>query len=166
MNYGELELDIVARLVTLTNLHDAEVVPMPENQAAFKTPYIKPRVTVSWNSSDFMNGKSGDRPPGNATDGIVQEETIDIHLEIQARDLRGTHGIYNLIEEAKKRLVNYEPLNGELDKIKLKVIKYDAFQDNVWTYLLVATTVGKVVGDYSDEDGPLLEELTFDQSWE
>lgn len=165
MNYGALELDIVDKLAGLTADFGVEVVACPETEAQFKTPTVNPRVTVSYSLSDFMGNKNGNKAQSNAFDGSIQEEHVEINIELQARTLRGDGGIYNLIEATKKLLLGYMPLNETMDPIKLRTIKLEDFSSAIWTYLMVISTGGKVVSVYADDDGPALEDLSFDENF-
>ena len=86
MNYADLETAIITRLSSITGL---DVVPLPEHDNDWKTPYTGAKVTVAFNSSYF--------DPSDTSDIVTQPENIAMQLVIWSRKLRGTTGIYQVI---------------------------------------------------------------------
>ena len=160
MRYDELESAIVERLQTVATALNIQIVELPENQAAYAKPFVTARVTVAYNGSVFNGGRYGSNVPTMSVDTSTQEEDIEFVLSIQSRKRRGNgHGIYNVMEQLRLRLLGFEPMN--LDKMKLVEQKFDEYAENVWTYTQKYAT--KRISTYQIEDGddPTLDSVSF-----
>lgn len=160
MRYDELETAIVERLQTVATALNVQIVELAENQGAYAKPFETARVTVAYNGSVFNGGRYGSNVPTMSVDTSTQEEDIEFVLSIQSRKLRGNgHGVYNLMEQIRLRLLGFEPMN--LDKLKLIEQKFEEYAENVWTYTQKYST--KRISTYMVEDSndPTLDSVSF-----
>lgn len=163
MKYEDIEDAIIAKLVADYGT-SIQVIPTPENQASSVKPYEKPRVTVSYYHSMFGEGRYGDRLPTVSTDGVIEEENIQIKITIDAKKLRGDGGVYDLLVKVRQSLLGLEPLG--LDKLKLIETKFEEYAENLFSYSLMFGTKGYVVQAGNIDDEVPIAELTFDDNFE
>ena len=137
MNYETLEAVIVARLQGLAGI---EVIPLPENDNDFKTPYTDAKVTVAYNSSTFELSED--------SFFVSQPEVIIMQLVFWSRRLRGSTGIYQIINAVQSNLQGWEPAAGtdKCKKIELGHIKFESHVDDLWTYSQFITTETMKIG--------------------
>lgn len=147
MFYSLLEDDIKTKLTTDLG-SSIEVEVMPETQAAFSRPFLKPRVEVCYKNSDFKDP--------NSVFTISQEEYQVLELVIWCKLRRGTNGIYDILEKVRKSIIGFEPTH--CGKIYLKSFKPEDYKDNLWTYTLTIQCKTMVNEDFTEVTEPLLTE--------
>jgi hypothetical protein len=146
MNYEQIETDIVTRLSTLTPA--CEVIKLPEVQADYNTrPINKPRITVAYKGSKF------EEP--HTTAQISQFEDVMIDVTLEWKKLRGTNGVYPLMEAIRKRLIGFEPT--DCHRMFLKESGFTELEQNMWSYSFTFVTRGMIVEtDPEENDAPLV----------
>lgn len=163
MNYAAIEDAIVARLIAKIG-DSASVVALPETQAANIRPTTKARVTVAYLGSNFDGGRYGNNVNVMAMDSVIQEETIKLTVEIEAKVLRGAGGIYELLVSVRQALIGFEPLG--MDKMLLLESKFQEFKENQWVFQLTFSTTGQVIQDWTVDTDPLITNINFDQNFQ
>lgn len=160
MLYSDLEDDIVTRLALGSGV---TVRPQPENETEANVQAFNPIVTVSYQHSEFSGSLTRGLPEMFSTDESAQQEFAEIHVVIQSRLLRGTNGVYDLMNKIRKKLHGYKP--GVWGRMFMKIFDYLSNEDGVWTYDLVFVTKRPVVQEYTDDHGesqPGLVSVTFE----
>jgi hypothetical protein len=143
MNYEQAEIDIKNKLNVL-ELAGVLVDIMPESQKAYIKPQEKARIWVCYSGDDYQN------PTGNGG-AIVQKGTVNFEVVLQARKLRGTHGIYQLLDLIQQILLGFSPTDcGKLFLNKKELLKLD---ENIWEYhILFSCNTVAVEGEGPEED--------------
>lgn len=159
--YSDLEDAILSRLGTLEP--DVEIEAMPEKETDFQRPFVKPRVTISYQHSDFSGSLTRGLPEMFSTAEAFQYEYYEVHAVIRARLLRGDDGCYATIKKVTDALIGYEiPPWG---RIFAKTLDYLDNAEGVWTWDLVLVAKRPFVQALTDDHGteyPGLEEVVFE----
>jgi hypothetical protein len=150
--YKELEDSIVTRLEPLAG-PSLEVVPMPQNNAAYKRPTgNKVRITIAAGDSEAM--------PTTDTRIRSQEVKNVVRVFIQANNLRDTSGIYTIEQAVRFLLVGFKPPNHSRSLMYEKGNFLDPEQENdVWTFVIQFSCIGQIV-EVNEGDDILAEALT------
>lgn len=146
IDYSILENSVVSMLSSLTSI--SNVIKLPENQADLPQPVNKPRIIVAYRESEYVSHLT--------SDGYAQDEKVYFSVEVSGKYLNtkaGTNqvGVRSLIELAKALLLGQFPTDSNSPAKKLgNAIAFkrsgytdDAYQDSIWTIVLVGyiTTV-------------------------
>jgi hypothetical protein len=164
--YEDIESAIVQRLKPLEALPQIIVEPMPENQAGYSRPTADAKIWVVYEGSDLGSV----RAPGSELRSIghgVQEETYSYQVQVMARKLRGTNGLYHLTKLIKSKLIGFEPCG--LDKMNMISNRFapgdDAYKENLFTYILTFATKGLSIEEVADENLPGLVSVSFEENY-
>ena len=143
MFFEKLETEIVARLKhSLGNSVDVELEP--ENEAANKVPFAKPRVTTMFDQSTFEKQAS--------MQYVSQHETAQLAIYIRSRTLRGANGVYAVAEECRRSIVGFAP--SDYSKIWMLKFTFVKREDNLFHYALLIATKCVIAEDATLETGP------------
>lgn len=156
MNYENLEIEIVARLIPFTTV-GITVESLPELEADRSKPLpTKAKFTVIYAGSEYGNAMS--------TAQISQEEKIFIQILIESTFLRGSLGVYNLASILKKALTGFQPSGCR----KIQVTKHHTIGgeeaqkiNNMWNYNVIFQTTALHVEDFTEDLSLLLEKITL-----
>lgn len=96
--YEIFELAIAAELTTIT---DATIVVMPESKDEYKIAETKALIFVGYSHSSFDDISN--------MDGASQNEIMKFEIHINSRKRRGNIGVYEMISQVKKKLLNFAP---------------------------------------------------------
>lgn len=154
MFFEQLEKDIQQRLKDKVGT-GIEVELLPEREADFRRPFQAGRLSVCYKQSDF------DKPLSTAQ--ISQDEDQTFEVVIQARALRGLHGIYDLANRTRIALVGYIPTNAR--RVSAVSFKFEAKEENLWVYVFTFTTKSTIVEVAEDEVLPLIQEITQESTY-
>ena len=160
MNYETLELEILARILPINTVNsNIAVAIMPEVAADRSRPLpTKAKVTIIYAGSEYSLV--------NSTSYVKQDEKIFIQLLIESTFLRGTEGVYNIIEALKTLLVGYRPTYC----MPLQMVKHhtiggeDAEKiNNMWAYNMILQTNGAITVENFEEEfiTNALKKITF-----
>jgi hypothetical protein len=140
MQFEALENAIKTRLQTdLGSAVEVEVEPQFEGENI--QPYIRPRITIFLDQSEFDKTKT--------THYIAQDENAKVFLLLRSRRLRGENGIYDLVERIRKSIVGFKPAHW--DKIWLVKIAFDERFRAMWSYVMVIGSRSMIVEDEDQE---------------
>lgn len=149
MFFEQLEKDTRDRLVAKVGT-GIQVEVMPERELDFRRPFERGRLSVCYKQSEF------DKPL--STNQISQDEEQLIEVVIQARALRGVHGIYDLAERTRKALVGFRPTNSR--KMYAMSFKFEMKEENLWIYVYTFATKSTIVEVDEPLNEPTIEEIT------
>jgi hypothetical protein len=144
MLFETLEDNIIARLNSKIASGTVEIEVMPDVEKDFVRPTTKGRITVCYKESDYN--------PLLSTGPVIQKETQQIELYLQATKRRGLYGIYDLFNKSRLALVGFTPDNCDT---KIQGVKFDFWlrENNMWIYRFLISTTSRLVEDYEkDED--------------
>jgi len=157
LNYAKLEDAIVARLEPLRAL-GYEVVALPDRDADYERPFKFGRVTVAYKASLFNDDGFNGRPMIYSTNEVVQKETADVEVVIQARVLRGDKGVHWLKQAVSKQLIGWQP--DSWGRLYCKEYRFVEHADGIFTYALTIACTGLLVQHNDPENLPLLQQVT------
>lgn len=153
MDYEQAETDIIARITPFINA-GIEVIPLPQNQADFKRPFEKAKITVAYKGSKWEKPQS--------TAEMSQDEDVMFEFSIQSKTLRGDRGIYIVKSLLIQALVGFAPTN--CDKMYCKesgmTEAKTTFEDGVWTYTLIMCCRNVSVEDFTEDLSVILQRIT------
>jgi hypothetical protein len=153
MDYQQAEQDIIDRLIPFKTA-GIDIQPLPENQAAFKQPFEKAKITVAYKGSKWKYPAS--------TSEMSQDEEVMFEFSIQSRTLRGNIGIYFVKALTIKALVGFAPT--DCDKMYCKESGMTqasvALDDGVWTYTLIMCCRNVSVEDFEEDLSVILRKIT------
>lgn len=149
MFFETQEDSIVAQLIA-SYPSGIDIIAIPEKISEVKSPFSKPRITVAFTESDFMKAKS--------TYEISQIETQYYDIELEARNLRGTGGIYDIAQKVQYSLLGFMPTNCE----KMWAVKLErhGYREGIWTYVLRMATQTIICEIVPTETGPAISSMT------
>lgn len=139
MSYEALESAILAQLNTGDLAATVDIEAVPETEADYEEPFIRPRISVSYQGSEFggQTAKAG-YPQNLAMDIGATDEYAEIHVILRARLRGGQGGIYWLHEQVKDRLIGYYVPGW--NRLFPREFMYLANKSGIWIYDLVLTT--------------------------
>lgn len=151
MSYQALEDALLAQLNTGNLAATVDIEAVPETEADYEEPFIRPRISVSYQGSEFggQTAKAG-YVTNLATDVAAVDEFAEIHVVLRARLIRGDGGIYWLHEQVKRRLVGYYVPGW--NRLFPREFLYLANKSGTWVYDLVLTVRRISVQDTPDND--------------
>lgn len=156
MNYAKLEDAVVQRLEPLRAL-GYEVVALPDRDSEYERPFKFGRVTVAYKASQFNDDGFNGRPMIYSTNEIVQKETAEIEIVIQARTLRGDKGVHWLKQAVSKQIIGWQPDSwGRLYSREYRFVEH---ADGIFTYALTLSCSGLLVQHNDPENLPLLQQI-------
>lgn len=156
--YSALEDAIVARL----NIAGVVVRAQPENEVEASDKVLGPRITISYQHSEFSASIPRGLPELFSTNEALQDEFIEIHFVLQSRLLRGTNGIYDLIDKCHKKILGWK--TGKFDRFFCKTCDYLENVDGLWIWDLVYVAKAPFVQEFTDDHGesqPILNQVDF-----
>lgn len=149
------ELEIEMRDLLTTKFGEAVDVELePEVELANKKPFIKPRVSIMYDQSEFEKSKT--------TQYIAQDETGRIVFLLRSRTLRGAKGIWTLANNVRKYIVGYQPKNWS--KISLVKFSFVKRGEGLWEWTLIASSKAMIVEEHDEPTTPVFTGLTADFS--
>lgn len=157
MNYAKLEDAIVARLEPLKAL-GFEVIALPDRDADYERPFKFGRVTVAYKASLFNEDGFNGRPMIFSTNEIVQKETAELEIVIQARTLRGDKGVHWLKQAVSKQIIGWEP--DSWGRLYGREYRYVEHADGIFTYALTLFCSGLLIQHDDPANLPLLSQIT------
>lgn len=110
MDYTVVENEIVAKLTADLNSNFLAEV-MPENDGDYERPYEKPKVTVAYIGSKYIEPNRSNESYRTVGDAIVQNEILNFELVFWGKDVRSTYGLHALMRDARKILIGFMPTN-------------------------------------------------------
>lgn len=162
MSYESLENDIITRLSTGGLSASVDIEAAPETEADYEEPFARPRISVSYQKSEY-GGESTQRgyPKNLATNVAASDEFAEVHIVLRARLIRGTGGIYWLHEQVKKRLFGYYMPGW--NRIFPQSFEYLGHNSGIWVYDLVVKVRRIGVQELPDDttNYPLLQNITI-----
>ncbi len=161
MNYQKLEQNIVDRLEPL-RAAGIDVVVLPENDKDYDRPFKVARVTVAYKMSLFNDDGFNGRPMIFSTSNIVQKETAELEVLIQARGLHGANGVHYVADAVAKRIIGFEP--EDWGRIYRKEYRFVEHADGIWTYSMSIHTQGLSVQLCDPTNEPLITQITTESS--
>jgi len=151
--YEDLEDQIVTRLSLIGS--SVFVRPQPENELEGKEQDLqKPRVTVSYQHSEFSGSLTRGLPEMLSTAEAVQDEFVELNIVIEARLLRGNNGMYKAIKDVVEKLFGFVPENW--GKCFLKTGDYLDNSRGHWTWSIIFVTRRTIVEVIPESNDPLL----------
>jgi hypothetical protein len=157
MRYEDVEKEIRDRLQAKFGPH-VSVIVLPENEAEFKRPVERSQVTVAYQGSEYELDGSTRQPLSLGLGAVViQEETVLFEIVIQAKKLRGTNQLYDIIGRVKRALVGYRFTDCE--KMKVRKIGFVQRDEGIFTYTLTMSTLTMVVEDPDEVAEPLIKRI-------
>lgn len=164
--YEEIEKALVDRLKPLEALPQIIVEPMPENQAGYQRATVDAKIWVVYDGSEFGTPRSTFTPIIDIGSSS-QEETYSFQVQVMARKLRGTNGVYHLTKLIKSKLLGFEPCG--CDKMTIVSNRFapgeDAYKENLFTYILTFATKGLSIEELPDENLPGLVSVDFEENY-
>lgn len=167
--YKDLEDAIIDRLAPLLDL-GVEVEAMPETDADYSQPFEKPRVSISYQHSDFTdtNSRVG-FPDMLSTNEMVQNEYAEIHILLRSRTIRSdgnTKGIYWLHDKVSRLLYGFMP--DSWGRLFPKTFDYLQHNNGTWVYDLILICQRLAVQEFTDDhdvEYPVLEEVFLNNNF-
>lgn len=147
-DYTELENDILARLAPLED-EGIEVEAMPETDEDYSEPFAKPRVSVSYQHSEFDDQPTRGLPSIMTTNEMAQDEYAEVHIVIRSRLIRGGNGTHTVQRKVAELLYGYMPTNW--GRMFVKSYDYLGHRNGTWVYDMVMTTRRMVVQQFTDD---------------
>jgi hypothetical protein len=157
VNYAKLEDSIIQRLEPLRAL-GFEVVALPDRDSEYERPFKFGRVTVAYKNSIFSEDGHNPKPTIFSTNEIVQKETAELEIIIQARVLRTDKGVHWLKQAVTKQLVGHMP--DSWGRLYIREYRFVEHADGIFTYALTLFTSGLVVQHNDPEILPILQQVT------
>lgn len=145
MNFEALENDLQIKLQADLGA-SVSVEVEPQLEAENTQPFVKPRVTIYLDQSEFEKTSS--------TVYIVQDENTKVILLVRARLLRGDNGVYDLIEKIRKSIVGFQPAGWS--KLWLAKISLEERFKGMWCYAVAIAGKSMIVEEAEAPEGPLL----------
>jgi len=147
-DYSELENDFVAQLAPLLS-DGIEVEAMPETDADYSEPFANPRVSVSYQHSEFDDQPTRGLPTMLTTNEAAQHEYAEIHIVIRARLIRGANGTHTVQKKAFNLLMGFEPQNWQ--RVFIKSYDYLGHKNGTWVYDMVMVCRRMVMQKLTDD---------------
>ena len=155
MRYDILQTAVTSQLQTaISGAFGAgvlEVVPMPDTEAEYRKPFLKPRLTVI-----FTGAKFGTR---TGTDPVRQLETLTFQVNIQAKRLYGNEGIYPIIEATRLALLGFRP--GDCQPMTLSEVQPLSHDLGTYEYALSFEATRPAHQFPEPPDASLIRQLIF-----
>jgi hypothetical protein len=130
--FGLVEDRLVARLQAYGAEIGYEIEAFPDDGDALGISYSNGRVLVGFKRESFSQPQNL-----NAEARMVQERTLEYEVQINAKHLRTSRGVYAVIGRIRKILTGYQPLLAEKDRKRLYPVQagYVKLTNNkVWVY--------------------------------
>nr|WP_199082040.1 Gp37 family protein [Pedobacter sp. ASV19] len=152
MDFGVIENEIVAWLVSknLNQLITIEVIG--QNDSDYELPFGKTKIIVAFSNEE-------PDPISNSFDIVYQSSSVMFSILLQSRTIRGNNGVYALGNFVKKHLTGYQPTDGE--PFKYAGMRFEQKVKNVFEYSLDFRTKAVVIQDVQEETGPPFKGLTI-----
>ena len=159
VTYDALEDEIVGRLSGLGSA--VEVEALPDTPAKFQRPYIKPRITVAYRSSEFSREVVRGTPQQLSTGPSVQNEFASVEVVIQARILRGAAGVHAIKAAVVQWLFNFTPTHWS--RLTLESYKFVDHDKDAGLFSYSATFITQTMVVPIDDADPLptLNDVSF-----
>jgi hypothetical protein len=142
IDYGEIEVFIADELQTLFG-SNVKVVPLPENQEAYKPSVDKPHITVAFmTAGEYVNLDTSTQS---------QEEEVTIQIEIQSRTLRGVKGVYTLRKAVANHLQGLDIPNSTFVYLKKAMWAQTPFENGTWCLCQLLTVRCMAMQDEEEE---------------
>ena len=167
--YKDLEDAVLARLNPLV-AEGVELEAMPETDADYSEPFAAPRVSVSYQHSEFSDQIARGHPNMLTSSVMAQDEYAEIHIILRSRTIRTDDeikGVYWLHKEVTSLLYGFQPENW--GRLFPKTFDYLAHRNGTWVYGLVLTCRRIAVQAVTDDDDityPVLEQVDFNTNLE
>lgn len=155
--YEDIENSIVTQLAPLVSA-SLDVVPLPENEAAYVKPNSKNRITVMYRNSKFGDSNN----PVVSTGVVAQDEDVFIEVVIESRKLRGSSGVYALWDALKILLLGFTPFDCDRLRLVDFGIEPKEKKDQTWTYVGCFYCTRLEVEKEIENAYPLIKEINFD----
>lgn len=128
-----------------------EVVPMPDTEAEYRKPFVKPRLTVI-----FTGAKFGTR---TGPDPVRQLETVALQVNIQAKRLYTNEGIYPLVEATRLALLGFRPEDCQpMTLVEVSPVSHDI---GTYEYVLLFEATRPAHQFHGPPDASLIKQLIF-----
>lgn len=162
MKYEAIEAAIAAQLQGLASAA-CVVSTIPENQQKPENLGDRSSVYVAFKMSNFdAEEKTADTPQGMAMSVGVQAqlETMIFEVEISSRKLRGSGGVYDLLEKALQALVGFRPLD-EFEGLRIINEGYRRDKDNRWVHSFLCLTSQPLIENRTEDSPANLSNVFF-----
>jgi len=128
MNYELAEGEISERLKSNLELCEiSDIIILPDNMEAYRTPVTKGLVTVVFMSEKFDHNQSM---------GVIsQHSTAVFNISIRARKLRGTRGVYAISEMVKETLLGFSP--SDCGMLSLGEQSFAEYENDIWEHSVI-----------------------------
>lgn len=157
-DYNLLEDEVVSRLVAALPT-GYQVITLPEKQKDFVQVVDKCLLVVAYSGSDFDSSDS--------TDNVKQKETVSLLVNVKSAKLRGSFGIHEALRFLKITLQGFKSQYFS-SRFELKSIDFDDRDEknNWFSYNITFNATKPQVQVTTDEDLPLLQQVTFNDQYE
>lgn len=141
-------------IVALLQAHGIDVLPLL-NVETLELPRqtAKPQIFVLVNGGEFA-----DRDDLAV---VAQLETVQCELFIRAKNRRGKLGIFDVYEQAKKRLLGHR-MQGAKTPIYFNSFGYVSGVQNCWQYALTFSFAAYSVEADNRKDEPIISQITHE----
>ena len=148
--------EIVTALASVAAL-GVDVSKLPETENDYKRVSTTPRILVSFLGSDFDTNRS--------TTEAVQDETVNFGIEITFKKLYGSLGVMDLQNKVMEAVLGLR-LDNCTHGLKCRNFRYGnpPLDNGAWTLQLEFYTNTPISESFTEEEGPELEEIIFNQS--
>lgn len=160
MNYTTLVDDFVALLQPLTT-GNIEVERLPESQAEFTAPFIKPRITVAFKRSQAGNENIRVEPKTQSVGEYVADEFAEVHVLYRSRTLWDEdNGVYAVVAKAKKLLYGAPTTDWTRILFREFALEENDRDNGVWLAVMIFTCTARAVQNLADDAGTVYPAIT------
>ena len=139
-------------IVALLKMPGVDVAPLPKVEAlGMPRRTQQPQIFVLINGGEFSEREE--------TSVVAQLETIKCELFIRAKNRRGALGLFDVYEQAKRRLLGYR-MSGAKTPIYFNSFGYVSGLHNYWQYALTFSFAAYSIQLECSDDIPVIRKIT------
>lgn len=141
-------------IVALLQMPGIEVMPLPTTETIeAPRPTAKPIIYVLVNGGEFAEREE--------TATVAQLETIQCELFFRARTRRGKVGLFEVYEQAKRRLLGHR-MQGAKTPIYFNSFGYVSGIQNCWQYALTFSFGAYIIQSEQPDNIPAITQITHE----
>jgi len=163
MNYETLQTDIAARLAEINTNPSApiaDVMALPEAESNYKrAAHDRPLVTVLYTGSEYGQGNKTNN--SITIDMVTQEEIIGFQVNVEAKKLYGSTGLYAILNVVQSLLLGFEPTDCDKIHFKRSALQRDEKDNTLFIFVLECYVQGYAVEDVPATTGALITQINY-----
>lgn len=163
MDYQQLQTDIATRLAEINTNPSApiaDVMALPEAESNYKrAAHDRPLVTVLYTGSEYGQGNKTNN--SITIDMVTQEEIIGFQVNVEAKKLYGSTGLYAILNVVQSLLLGFEPTDCDKIHFKRSALQRDEKDNTLFIFVLECYVQGYAVEDVPATTGALITQINY-----